>query len=260
MSLSTPSAGFGALVDANAPLWAGEAAVFEAYWESPHRSSDTDLLWLGRQMHKELVDGVEARLASLAATFARLETTDGRAASMRVAEAVAEELAHFCAFADAYDAVRRDDGEPLDRSSVHALDWPENRSLMELRRAHKEAHGVVGERAHLFTEGGYCTLYSAGMARRGLGEAEDAIAEACGLVFEDEFDHMMEAFAGVDGHLDEEEWALLLELTVEQGRARIHMRNAQFSYPLAGAALDDAVSGRLPPLPFDYERAGFTTD
>jgi hypothetical protein len=252
-----PSAGFIALVDANAPLWAGEAAVFDAYWDWPQRDRASDLLWLGRQAHKELVDGVEARLSAFRTTFTRLHTATGRAEARRNAEAITEELAHFCGYADAYDVARDGAGEPLDADTVRAFDWPENRELMALRRAHKAAHGGLGDRAHLFTEGGYCTLYRAGAARAGAGPIDDAIAVASELVFEDEFDHMMEAFAGLDGDLSVDEWALLTQLTVEQGRARIHMRNAQFSYPLTGSALDDAVSGRLPPLPFDYERAGF---
>jgi hypothetical protein len=45
-------------------------------------------------------------------------------------------------------------------------------------------------------------------------------------------------------------------MAVEQLRARIHMRNAQFSGPLAGAALERALAGRCEPIGFDYRKAG----
>ena len=38
-------------------------------------------------------------------------------------------------------------------------------------------------------------------------------------------------------------------------KARIHMRNAQFSYPLVGKSLEDALAGQLKPLAFDWRKA-----
>jgi hypothetical protein len=255
----TPSDGFAALVRANAPLWAGEAAVFDAYWSNGARTTETDLAWIARQAHKELVDGVEPRLESLVRSLDGLDTPGGRDEARRAASGIATELAHFIAFADAYDVVRGEAGSPLDLEAVRAANWPENRVLMALRSDHKAEHGELGHRAHAFTEGGYCTLYAAGMARQGGGPVDDAVASACALVYDDEFDHMMEGLVGLDDDdLSADEWALLTDLTVEQGRLRIEMRNAQFSYPLAGRGLDDALAGRLPPLAFDFARAGFS--
>jgi hypothetical protein len=45
-------------------------------------------------------------------------------------------------------------------------------------------------------------------------------------------------------------------MSLEQLRGRIHMRNAQFGMPLAGAALERALSGRGDPIAFDYAKAG----
>ena len=47
------SARLEALIDVARPLWAGEAEVVRAYWESPVRSHEADLLWMRRQCSKE---------------------------------------------------------------------------------------------------------------------------------------------------------------------------------------------------------------
>ena len=44
------------LIDAVAPLFAGEAEVFSTYWESPRRDRETDRLWILRQARKEVWD------------------------------------------------------------------------------------------------------------------------------------------------------------------------------------------------------------
>ena len=41
------------MIDANAPLWAGEAEIIRTYWTSTVRSRETDMLWLRRQCWKE---------------------------------------------------------------------------------------------------------------------------------------------------------------------------------------------------------------
>jgi hypothetical protein len=41
------------VIEVAAPLWAGEAELVRAYWSSPTRTLETDLLWLKRQCFKE---------------------------------------------------------------------------------------------------------------------------------------------------------------------------------------------------------------
>jgi hypothetical protein len=44
-------------------------------------------------------------------------------------------------------------------------------------------------------------------------------------------------------------------MSVEQLKARILMRNAQFSYPLPEPRLKEMFAGRCTPIAFDYEKA-----
>src|SRR5258705_5187102 len=41
------------MIEVATPLWAGEAELVRAYWTSPARTLETDLLWLQRQCFKE---------------------------------------------------------------------------------------------------------------------------------------------------------------------------------------------------------------
>jgi hypothetical protein len=67
---------------------------------------------------------------------------------------------------------------------------------------------------------------------------------------------MLKGIVGLDREgLSDAELSTLGDISVEQMRGRIIMRNAQFSYPLSEAQLADALAGRCAPLKFDYERA-----
>lgn len=255
--LRTPSDGLRGLITANQPLWAGEAEVFRTYWDWDGRTRHTDLTWIARQCYKELYDGFVPRLRQLEEDFSVLERGLPRSAVLEAAETVYEELAHYCAFADAYDALR-DGGPPLDPTELQRSgNWPENAELGEVRARHRRDHGEMGVRAQAFTEGGYCTLYSEGMARRGRGADDELIANACAYVYDDEWDHMLAGISGLDEQgLDAAGWGLLTALTVEQMRLRIRMRNAQFSYPLNPERLGEIDAGNIEPMSFDYRRAG----
>ncbi len=256
----TPSGPMQRLIDANAPLWAGEAEVFRAYWGWEGRTRETDLLWLRRQCYKELFDGFVPRLEELTRQFEALDRSRSRSEVLEAAEVVYEELAHYCAFADVYEVVVGH-GKTLHVDDLERTgNWPENLALGAARARHREEHGEIGARAQEFTEGGYCTLYAEGMRLAGRGGVDDAIALACSTVYDDEWDHMLHGIAGLDEQaLDGEGWALLTELTVEQMSLRIRMRNAQFSYPLPPERLEEIDAGKIEPLAFDYARAGFVT-
>lgn len=253
-----PSRHLKQLIDANAPLWAGEAEVFRTYWDWPRRTRKTDLLWLARQCHKELFDGFLPRLRQLQGDFEQIEAGITRELLLEQAEGVYQELAHYCGFAAAYDALRQQE-PPLDLATIRACNWQENLQLASTRARHRTQHGELGARAQAFTEGGYCTLYAEGMRLRGRGGADDLIAEACARVYDDEWDHMIHGIAGLEEHrLSAGDWALLTELSVEQMRLRIRMRNAQFGYPLSATRIQELQAGEIEPLPFDYGRAGAT--
>ena len=179
---------------------------------------------------------------------------------LELSKSAYEELAHYCAFAAAYDAIR-DDDPTLDVDTLRAWAWPENAALAELRAAHIRDHGDLGRRAQAFTEGGYCTLFSEGMRLRGRGGFDDVIADACALVYADEWEHMLLGIAGLDADEDDdarspEAWAVLRDLSVAQMEARIRMRNAQFGFPLSESRVAAILAGDVTPLPFDYHRAG----
>jgi len=245
-----------ALIEANARLWAAEAEVFATYFASPHRNAVRDAAWLARQCFKEMSDGIVGRLGQLTLAETDFANTAARAATALTDDVVRVELKHYVAFAIAYRICAGEAGTVVPASPRIGVDWPENVELQTLRARHRRDHGELGERAAAFTEGGYCTLYRAGMALRGTPR-DDAIAAACAQVFEDELDHMLGGIAGLaHASLRADEWALLQQLTVAQGRCRIRMRNAQFGHPLIPARVHDLEMGAAPALAFDYVRAG----
>jgi hypothetical protein len=135
-------------------------------------------------------------------------------------------------------------------------DWAENAEIRRRRARIVERHGAIGERACLFTEGGYCTLFSEGMRLAGRGGIDDMIAGACALVYEDEFGHMAKGIVGLDeAGLTVADWDLLGALTVELQEIRIRMRNAQFSHPLTDARIEAIRKGDIEPMVFDFAKA-----
>jgi hypothetical protein len=246
--------GLAGLVAANASLWAGEEAVFSRYWASPVRTPATDAVWLARQCYKELYDGVLPRLHQVEEALDSFDASDRVSLGAALHDAETE-YAHFLAFASAYDLASGGGGAALDGRHLATADWRENEVLGECRRRHREEHGEIGRRAQLFTEGGYCTLYRSGAALAG-SALDDAIAEACRRVYDDEWDHLLAGIAGLDdGTFSGADWDLLTELTTEQSRLRIAIRNAQFGEPLTPDEVADLQAGSLPPMPFDFERA-----
>lgn len=245
------------LIDANAPYWAGEAEVVRTYWVSPIRSIATDSSWVLRQMYKELWDGVCAPLSVFRQSFDEMERGVDRYAMLDLSKLIHEEFEHYCLFADLYDTLCPQSSPFPDPEYLKEYgNWPENRELMEMRAVHRRQHGNLGWRAHMFTESGYCTLFSEGMKLEGRGGLDDSIAQACARVYSDEFDHMLRGIVDIDdGSMSAADWSLLTELTVEQLRQRIRMRNAQFGHPVSDARLSELCAGRCAPLSFDYGRA-----
>ena len=260
--VSTP---LGHLISVAAPFWAGEAEVARTYFSSPARTRETDLLWLSRQCFKEFWGSGTSKhdrggvflgvLKSLIARTPEIDTTFDRHDVLEVVEGLKAEFSHYCAFADIHDELRPA-GAP--RLNPHVLQsWPEEDALTAIRYRHQDQHGAIGLRACRFTEGGYCTLFSAGMGLKGRGGIDEKIAEACAFVYEDEFGHMLDGIAGIgNDNLAEADWRLLESLVAEQLRQRIVMRNAQFSRPLPQARIEAIWRGDIEPMKFDYQRAG----
>ena len=264
------SANLKKLIEAAAPYWAGEAEVFRRYWDCSARSRESDRRWLARQCSKEIWGSGLAPLdkgiflgpaEQLIAAFPDIDIGIGRHEVLDIAEGLRAEFAHYCAFADAHDALALP-GEPKLNPQAVKSAWKEDLALSGLRFTHKKEDARLGDRACRFTEGGYCTLFSEGMTLRARrsgphARADALIAEACAKVYEDEFGHMLKGIVGLDAEgLSAVEWATLERMSLEQLRARILMRNAQFDAPLAGEALERSLAGRCDPIAFDYTKAG----
>ena len=264
------SANLRRLIEAATPYWAGEAEVFRSYWSWQQRSRDTDRRWLALQCSKEVWGSGLAPLdkgiflgpaEQLVAAFPGIDISIDRHEILDIAEGLRAEFAHYCAFADAHDALARP-GEPKINPHAVKTAWKEDLELSALRFAHKKENPKLGDRATKFTEGGYCTLFSEGLGLKHKtqgphGRANALIAHACADVYEDEFGHMLKGIVGLDAEgLSSQDWATLERMALDQLRGRIHMRNAQFSTPLSGVALERALAGRCEPIAFDYGKAG----
>ena len=253
------------LIDLAAPYWAGEAEVVRTYWTAPIRNRETDCLWLARQCFKEFWGSGVSKMDRGGVVLGAMKNILSRAADIDVTidryelldwiEGIKAEFAHYCAFADCYDALRPEGVPKLNPAQLES--WPEEDTLTQLRFRHQDEHGALGLRACKFTEGGYCALFAEGKALAGRGGVDDKIASACDLVYEDEIDHMLAGIAGIANEgLSADDWRLLGELVVTQMKQRIHMRNAQFSRPLSEQRIAAIFRGEIAPARFDYGRAG----
>jgi hypothetical protein len=249
-----------AIIERSSPFWAAEAEIVRTYWRSPVRSTETDRLWLVRQMYKELWDGFYPSFSWITENFEGLESSCPAGEMFEEIEVMQQEFAHYVSFASVYAALSpsQDQAMPSPAQLREAGDWSENQELMRLRTRHVRDCGPLGKRAHRFTEGGYCTLYSEGMSLKGTGGVDDLIAEACSMVFDDEFEHMLRGIADVAREGDalaDADWNLLSDLTIEQLRARLRMRNSQFSFPVPEEHMQALLAGECAPVVFDYDRA-----
>jgi hypothetical protein len=252
------------LIECNAPLWAGEAEIVRTYWTSPVRTRETDKLWLKRQCWKEYAgvgdsEGetmgmVSDLVVKLKDQVPKLDISVDRHDLKELLEKVYVEYTHYCLFADIYDGLAAP-GEPKINANQLAP-WPEEEALASRRREVRRTHGKVGVRASGFTEGGYCTMYSEGAKLGGRPGLEGRIGAACQKVFDDEFGHMMWGVVGIDEEgLSKSDWDAMTELTTEQLRLRLYMRNAQFTHPLSDARIREIIAGKIEPVQFDFKKA-----
>ena len=252
------------LIKVSAPLWAGEAEVVRTYWDAPIRTLETDLLWLRRQCFKEFngkglgehkdLGIFLGPLTEIIESFPLIDRGVTRNHVAGLLETIHDEFTHYCLFADVYDAIRDKNTPPL---YPHILEiWEEDKFLTDMRIKQNHAHGNIGIRASHFTEGGYCTLFREGMRLKGRGGTDDLIAHACKVIYEDEFGHMLNGILGLEGeNMSQADYALMTDLVVQQLRARIKMRNAEFSFPLSEERIKEIYNGEIEPEPFDFQKA-----
>ena len=244
------------LIEANEPYWGGEAEVIRTYWNSPVRTAATDRKWLLHQIYKEYWDGILPPLEIFRERLPGAGVKRGRQSLLAIAEVLYEEVEHFSLFADLYRELEGAD-YALSPEHLKALGaWRENDELMALRARHRAESPGLGQRAHNFTEGGHCALFSEGMALKGRGGFDEAVADVCHRIYDDEFNHMLLGIIGSDdSDLTEPDWQTLLSYTVEQMKLRILMRNAQFSFPVDDTRIDELLHGQGDPVKFDLDGA-----
>ena len=245
------------LVDLSAPLWAGEAEVVWAYFQSPRRTRESDLLWLRRQCYKELWgSGVGDRekglflgpVEYLRDVWPKIDREVGRHEVLEVTDGLRAEFHHYCLFADIHDHLT---GGRLDPRSVES--WPADDELARMRYDYRDKRGRLGYFAVRFTEGGYCSMYSTGMRLKGTGNLNDRIARACESVYTDEIGHMRDGFAGLARErLTAGEWDEIGVMSRRILVQRIHMRNEQFGFPVTQERIRAIEAGDIVPLQFDY--------
>ncbi len=254
------SAGLTGLIEANEPYWGAEAEVIHTYWDSPIRNQETDRKWLIHQIYKEYWDGILPPLESLTAQLPHASVHDGRAKLLNVAEVLFEEVQHFSLFAGLYLVLEGVDYALTPDELKAQGAWPENDDLMELRRQHKVQAAELGQRAYHFTEGGHCALFTEGMKIAGRSAFDDAVADVCRRIYEDEFSHMLLGVIGADeANLSQADWNSLTENTVAQMKKRIVMRNAQFSRPVPEGRLQELLGGNAEPVKFNFAHAAQLT-
>ncbi len=244
------------LIAANEPFWGAEAEVIRTYWNSPVRSAATDRKWLIHQIYKEYWDGILPPLAIFRERLPGAGIKSGRQSLLAIAEVLYEEVEHFSLFADLYQVLEGADYNLSPEELREQGAWKENDDLMALRTRHKCESPELGQRAHNFTEGGHCALFTEGMALQGCGGFEEAVAGVCRRIYEDEFNHMLLGIIeSDDSALTDPDWDILLSFTVEQMKKRILMRNAQFSFPVDEKRIDELLQGRGDPIKFDFDGA-----
>lgn len=259
------------LINASTPYWAGESEVFRVYFDSEKRTRETDRRWLGYQAWKEVWApgfwpiGKGAYLGpaeDLLKLFPKIDGGIDRHSVLELAELFTSEFRHYCAFADAYDGLAEKDEPKMTPFQGKII--PEDEILANLRYEHQRKYPHLGVRATRFTEGGYCTLFREGMKLKNRSggphaKANALIAEACSKVYNDEFQHMLRGIAERAAlEISASDWDLLIRLTVDQLKARIVYRNAQFGTPLGPERMSELLQGKAAPLEFDYARAGLS--
>lgn len=251
------------LIEASAPLWAGEAEVVRTYFDSPSRTAGTDRVWLKRQCFKEFYgSGYGEPEHGMLVEWGReiialrpeLDRGLDRHELLELVEAHYAEYHHYCLFADIHDQLGTPADPPL--APLMCENWPEGKALDDYRRKIRQTHGTLGQAAFDFTEGGYCTLYSEGAGLAGRGGIDDRIAAACQRVYDDEVGHMLRGVVELGGLApDETDWALVEELVTGQLRRRVHMRNGQFGEPVSARRIEEIFAGDIEPIAFDYALA-----
>ena len=131
-----------ALIEANAPRWAGEAEIVRSYWDMPSRTRETDMLWLKRQCWKEYaglgdsqgetVGMVGDLIPKLTERVPRLDIDVDRHDLEELLGKVYVEYTHYVLFSDIHDALAEDGEAKINANQL--TPWPEEEALGRAKR------------------------------------------------------------------------------------------------------------------------------
>ena len=156
------------LIEASAPLWAGEAEVVRTYFDSPSRTAETDRVWLKRQCFKEFYgSGYGEPEHGMLVEWGReiialrpeLDKADSTGTSCWNSSRPTTPSITITACSPTYTTLSAPPAIRRWRRSCARTGTKERRSTT-YRRDIRKTHGELGQSAFDFTEGGYCTLYS----------------------------------------------------------------------------------------------------
>lgn len=209
------------VIEVAAPLWAGEAELVRSYWSSPKRTLETDLLWLKRQCFKEF-------WGSGVTKFDKGGLIPGSLKRLTEETANIDRTMDRHEFLDALEGVKAEFSHYTFFADVYDAVRPKGTpklhpGMLEEWPEEKGAHRAA--------------LPPSRCARRA-------------------------RHARIQDHRRRLLHALLRRHEARRparhrrpDRQRIHMRNAQFSYPLSEERVQAIYRGDIQPLAFDYERA-----
>jgi hypothetical protein len=184
-------------------------------------------------------------------TVDAIDITMDRHEMLDVLEGFKAEFAHYCAFADVYDAFRPAGSPRLNPKALES--WPEEDTLTALRLKHQEQHGALGLRACKLTEGGYCGLFREGMALARQGGIDGQIAAACALGLRRRVQPHVRRHRQ---HRHRRTERSRLAAARRAGRGADAAAHPHAHCPVQPAAVGDARRGDIEPVAFDYRRAG----
>lgn len=243
---------------------AGEAEVATAYFKSPSRTKETDMVWLEKQagrelestftMFNEVVETV-GRDIGKPGQFWVDNIRDGidRHALEEALFKIKQELNHgnYCV-----DILESLSGKPANMKMIvrNYNRWnpdasaPNNTEWCTLAQLFREQEGRSEPWAKLITsegllEGGSCGMFYAASLLAG-NEVDDFIGRAFKVVLSDERGHGPANIFSVHKYMHtEEDLEGAKDMLRARAEQRLRMRNEQFNYPLSWTRLTDIMNG-----------------
>ncbi len=234
-------------------FWAGEAEIARRFFDQAVDPAD-HIRWLQHQCYRELHGpGFLKREASkiswlthqVAEGMPAAEEQGSRLKFERDLFALAEEFNHFRLFADILEGIT---GTAVLMMDISASEFPEAKKLELLREMLRSTEPLVTDIAYSYAEGGGAGIFYAGSKLSG-SNLLDAIASACGRVYEDEVPHGEHGAHMATQHLDSQaDWSRAMEILIEVCQQRLRMRYEMFGLEIDEARITAITNGNIEPI------------